>query len=127
MLKFDKHFTSCQIVPPLEKCLQTLGRFVDPYQLAYGARGEAPPPTMVVELLIPRLLAAGEEEGGAPSAFLLDCLRAAVEDLAGSNTRREPLLTKLLRPHVRYSVCMWRWRYWWWLWLWWWLWWWMSD
>jgi len=59
---------------------------------------------MVVELLIPRLLAAGEEEGGLPSASFLNCLRAAFQDLAGGSKKRVPLLARQLRPQVPSSL-----------------------
>ena len=56
---------------------QGLAVFSDPYQEAY-AEAE-PPPTMVCEELIPRLLAQGEEENGALHPAAVGTVRAAFE------------------------------------------------
>jgi len=62
---------------------QALASFADPYRLAFAG---VPPPSMVCELLIPRLLAPGEDEGGASHPSFLAALRQAFDALAAHAT-----------------------------------------
>ena len=79
---------------------QTLAKFIDPYELAFEGQ---PPPTMVCENLIPRLLAKGEEEHGSPHPNFLVALRGAFEAFAtaqgeeeGGTLRGVPLVVRPL-------------------------------
>jgi GNAT superfamily N-acetyltransferase/endonuclease/exonuclease/phosphatase family metal-dependent hydrolase len=81
---------------------QALARFVDPYELAFTA---APPPTMVCEHLIPRLLAPGEDEHGAPHPHLLVALRKVFDAFAGTHggvLRGAPLAVRTLHSPTEF-------------------------
>jgi hypothetical protein len=63
---------------------------VDPYVMAYNHISKKAPPTMVAELLVPRLVAKGEEEHGKPNPDFVSTLRKCFEHFA--TTVKDPLI-----------------------------------